>query len=118
MEKNVLGTDLKICSCEPMTGWFRDGYCKTDHDDQGIHTVCAVMNEEFLAFSKSRGNDLSTPTSFFPGLKAGDHWCLCAGRWVEAYNAGMACPIVLESTHEETLAIVSINVLKEFAFKE
>jgi len=116
-ELNVLGTPLKSCSTSPMTGFFRDGSCRTCHEDTGIHTACVVLTEQFLQFSKSRGNDLSTPMPQynFPGLKAGDQWCLCAGRWVEAYKAGAAPKINLEATHEETLAIVSLDILKKFA---
>ncbi|MCF8060071.1 MAG: DUF2237 domain-containing protein [Bacteriovoracaceae bacterium] len=115
--KNVLGGPLKICSCEPMTGFFRDGYCRTDIADNGVHTVCAVMTDEFLAYSKSMGNDLSTPREEFGflGLKEGDHWCLCAGRWLEAYRAHKAPRVILEACDEETLAIIPIEALKECA---
>ena len=89
-QKNVLGTELKSCSCSPMTGWYRDGSCRTDISDQGMHTVCAVITEQFLSYSKAQGNDLSTPQIGFPGLKKGDHWCLCAPRWKEAFEDGMA----------------------------
>ncbi len=118
--KNVLGTKLSICGCQPMTGWFRDGYCKTEYNDHGIHTVCCVVTDEFLEFSKEQGNDLITsrPEFNFQGLKAGDHWCLCAGRWFDAYKANKACPVVLEATHEETLAIIPFKALEEFAHKE
>ena len=114
-ELNVLGTPLKVCGCEPMTGWKRDGFCSTDITDHGIHTVCTIVTEEFLAFSKAQGNDLITPMPQygFKGLKPGDHWCLCAGRWYDAYKAGKAAPIILEATHEETLAIIPIDVLIE-----
>jgi len=116
MEVNVLGNELKVCGCDPMTGWLRDGYCKTDFNDQGVHTVCCVVTDEFLEFSKATGNDLSTPRPEFQfqGLKEGDHWCLCAGRWREAYQAGKACPVILEATNEETLAIIPIEALQEF----
>lgn len=118
--RNVLGKELKICGCEPMTGFFRDGYCKTEARDRGVHTVCAVVTEEFLAFSKSMGNDLSTPRPEFdfPGLKEGDHWCLCAGRWLEAYRVGKAPQVVLEACEEESLAIIPIEALREFAYRE
>lgn len=116
MKKNVLGEDLNICGCDPMTGWFRDGYCDTDLYDRGIHTVCCVVTDEFLDFSKQQGNDLSTPNPHFTGLKAGDKWCLCAGRWFDAYKANKACKVILESTHEETLAIIPLKVLKEMAY--
>lgn len=101
MSKNVLGGDLQACSVDPVTGFFRDGCCHTSGDDIGMHTVCAVMTEEFLIFSKAMGNDLTTPQPGFqfPGLKAGDRWCVCLGRWVEALKAGFAPPVALEATH-------------------
>lgn len=115
--RNVLGGELQNCSLEPMTGFFRNGCCETSAEDVGMHTVCAVMTAEFLAFSKAVGNDLSTPAPDygFPGLKPGDRWCLCAPRWKEALDAGMAPKVVLEATHEEMLAIVPLGVLKDFA---
>jgi uncharacterized protein (DUF2237 family) len=115
--RNVLGTELVPCSLDPVTGFFRNGCCETGPDDLGLHTVCAVMTAEFLAFSKAHGNDLSTPRPQygFKGLKPGDRWCLCAPRWKEALDAGMAPQVVLESTHEETLAIVPLGVLKDYA---
>jgi uncharacterized protein (DUF2237 family) len=115
--RNVLGTELVPCSLDPVTGFFRNGCCETGPDDLGLHTVCAVMSAEFLAYSKAQGNDLSTamPEYGFPGLKPGDRWCLCAPRWKEALDAGMAPQVVLESTHEETLAIVPLGVLKDYA---
>src|SRR5690554_2594847 len=115
--RNVLGGELAICSVDPMTGAFRNGCCETDNHDVGMHTVCAVMSAEFLAFSKAVGNDLSTPRPEydFSGLKPGDRWCLCAPRWKEALDAGAAPKLVLEATHEETLAIVSLDVLKKYA---
>ncbi len=115
--RNVLGGELKPCSLDPVTGFFRNGCCETSHEDTGMHTVCAIMTAEFLAFSKAVGNDLSTPRPEFgfEGLKPGDRWCLCAPRWKEALDAGMAPPVVLESTHEETLAIVPLGVLKDHA---
>ena len=115
--KNVLGRELKPCSLDPVTGFFRNGCCETSHEDFGMHTVCAVMTAEFLAFSKSVGNDLSTPRPEFgfAGLKPGDRWCLCAPRWKEALDAGAAPQVVLESTHEETLAIVPLGILKDYA---
>ena len=117
--RNVLGGELEPCSNEPVTGFYRNGCCETGPHDLGLHTVCAVMTAEFLAFSKRAGNDLSTPRpdSGFPGLKPGDRWCLCAGRWKEALDAGAAPDVVLESTHEETLAIVPLGVLKDYAVK-
>jgi uncharacterized protein (DUF2237 family) len=115
--RNVLGQELVPCSMDPVTGFFRNGCCETGPHDVGMHTVCAVMTAEFLAFSKSMGNDLSTPRPDFgfDGLKPGDRWCLCAPRWKEALDAGAAPQVVLESTHEETLAIVPLGVLKDYA---
>lgn len=114
---NVLGGTLESCSTDPMTGAFRNGCCETDTHDVGMHTVCAVMTADFLAFSKAMGNDLSTPRPEygFAGLKPGDRWCLCAPRWKEALDAGAAPKLVLEATHEETLAIVPLGVLKDYA---
>ena len=116
---NVLGNKMDMCSCEPMTGWLRDGYCNTDINDHGIHTVCCIVDDNFLEYIKTQGNDLVTPAPQFgfPGLKAGDHWCLCAGSWYQAYRAGRGCPINLEATHMETLAIIPIEVLKSMEFK-
>ena len=118
--RNVLGGELKPCSSDPVTGFFRNGCCETGPDDLGLHTVCAVMTEAFLSFSQSMGNDLSTPqpAAQFPGLKPGDRWCLCAPRWKEALDAGLAPPVVLECTHEETLAIVPLGVLKDHAVSD
>ena len=115
--RNVLGADLVPCSLDPVTGFFRNGCCETGPHDLGLHTVCAVMTADFLAYSKRAGNDLSTPRPDlgFPGLKPGDRWCLCAPRWKEALDAGAAPRLVLESTHEETLAIVPLGVLKDYA---
>ena len=115
--RNVLGTELKPCSHDPVTGFFRDGCCNTTGDDLGAHTVCAEMTAEFLHFSKDAGNDLSTPRPEFgfPGLKPGDHWCLCAARWVEAYEAGKAPRVVLESTHERTLEFTPLKLLLRHA---
>ena len=111
--KNVFGEDLITCSTEPMTGFYRDGCCHTGPDDRGRHVVCAVMTEEFLAFTKVQGNDLSTPRPeyHFPGLKSGDHWCLCALRWREAHLAGVAPLVVLEATHEKVLDYVRMEDL-------
>lgn len=115
--RNVLGHELVPCSLDPVTGFFRNGCCETGPHDVGMHTVCAVMTADFLAFSKSMGNDLSTPRPDlgFDGLKPGDRWCLCAPRWKEALDAGAAPQVVLEATHEETLAIVPLGVLKDYA---
>lgn len=115
MARNVLGGELQECSRDPLTGWFRDGCCNTDGGDYGVHTVCVVVTEEFLEFSRSVGNDLSTPMPAmrFPGLKPGDRWCLCAARWVEAEQAGMAPDVVLEATHARTLEWAGLAVLEE-----
>ncbi|MEZ6073736.1 MAG: DUF2237 domain-containing protein [Pirellulales bacterium] len=115
--KNVLGGELVTCSAAPMTGFYRDGCCSTGPGDMGLHTVCAEMTEEFLEFSASRGNDLSTPNPMFdfPGLEAGDRWCLCAERWKEAFDAGMAPRVVLEATHISTLEFVDLEDLRRFA---
>jgi uncharacterized protein (DUF2237 family) len=117
--RNVLGEELVPCSLDPVTGFFRNGCCETGPHDVGMHTVCAVMTADFLAYSKSVGNDLSTPRPDlgFDGLKPGDRWCLCAPRWKEALDAGAAPQVVLESTHEETLAIVPLGVLKDYAIE-
>jgi len=120
MANNVFGTPLKPCSMNPLTGFYRDGNCKTGADDHGSHTVCAVMTEEFLRFSFDRGNDLITPMPEyrFPGLGPGDRWCLCALRWKEAYLAGAAPEVILEATHEKTLEILDLEDLVRHAFKE
>ena len=113
--KNILGTNLKLCSKSPLTGYLRDGFCKTDQRDQGLHLVAAVMTREFLDFTKSRGNDLSTPNIAFgfPGLIPGDRWCLCALRWMEAYEANCAPPVILEATNEKALDIIDLKYLLE-----
>lgn len=115
--KNVFGQDLITCSTEPLTGYFRDGCCNTDQTDTGLHTVCIIATEEFLLFSKSVGNDLSTPLPKwgFAGIKPGDKWCLCAERFKEAYNNNCAPKVVLEATNEKTLDIISIEKLIEHA---
>ncbi|MEM0949993.1 MAG: DUF2237 domain-containing protein [Pseudomonadota bacterium] len=117
---NVLGEPLGPCSKDPMTGFFRDGACNTCTEDQGSHTVCAVMTAEFLAYSKYVGNDLSTPRPEyrFPGLKPGDQWCLCAGRFLQAAEEGAAPKVRLASTHQRALDIVPIQILKEHAVKD
>ena len=118
--KNVLGTELKICCTEPMTGFYRDGYCRTGPEDAGRHTVCIVATDEFLAYSKSAGNDLSTPRPeyAFPGLVEGDRWCLVALRWKQAFEADMAPRVVLEATHESVLDMVGLDILRQFAVTE
>ena len=114
---NVLGQPLKPCSFDPMTGFWRDGCCNTGPADRGRHTVCVRATAEFLAFSRARGNDLSTPRPEFgfPGLNPGDRWCLCAARWVEALAAGMAPKVILASTHRSVLDLVPLEVLKAHA---
>ncbi|MGR3914640.1 MAG: DUF2237 domain-containing protein [Gammaproteobacteria bacterium] len=113
-QKSVLGEPLEICSTSPMTGFVRNGCCETGPGDAGSHTVCIRVTEEFLQFSKSRGNDLSTPMPQyqFPGLREGDRWCLCADRWREAFEAGMAPRVVLRATHERALEIIPLADLK------
>jgi hypothetical protein len=113
----VLGGALAACSTVPRTGFFRDGSCNTGPDDVGLHVICAQMTAEFLAYSRGRGNDLTTPAPEygFPGLRPGDRWCLCAGRWREARDAGVAPPVILAATHEETLAVVPLDDLKRHA---
>jgi hypothetical protein len=117
---NVLGDNLAPCSMDPKTGFFRDGHCNTGPQDRGKHTVCAVMTEEFLGFTKSKGNDLSTPRPAynFPGLDPGDCWCLCAARWQEALDAGVAPPVRLEATHEHALEVVDLADLKAHAAED
>ena len=114
---NVYGKKLETCCDDPKTGFFRNGSCDTCSEDRGVHTVCILATEEFLDFSKSVGNDLSTPHPEFnfSGLKPGNRWCLCAQRWKEAYAQGKAPPVFLESTHEKTLKIVDFNILQGYA---
>jgi uncharacterized protein (DUF2237 family) len=118
--QNVFGEPIQTCSEDPLTGFYRNGCCDSGEDDHGDHMVCAVMTADFLKFSKAKGNDLSTPIPQFnfPGLEPGDRWCLCAPRWKEAYNAGMAPKVVLEATNELTLNIVSMEMLLEHAYKK
>ncbi|MEY8874885.1 MAG: DUF2237 family protein [Leptothrix sp. (in: b-proteobacteria)] len=115
---NVLGEPLVPCSFDPLTGYFRDGCCHTRADDVGTHVVCAKVTAEFLAFSAARGNDLSTPRPEyrFRGLKPGDRWCLCVNRWIEAYQAGVAPPVVLASTHAQALQHLPLHVWQAHAF--
>lgn len=114
---NVLGDPLQNCSCEPMTGWYRNGLCQTDPSDLGQHSICCVMTEQFLSYSKAQGNDLSTPMPAFqfPGLKPGDHWCVCAPRWKQAYDDGVAPLVRLEATEDTALTVVSLEQLKQHA---
>ena len=116
-QRNVLGGTLALCSEDPLTGFYRTGCCETGPQDHGVHTVCAVMTDEFLKFSQSRGNDLSTPRPEFgfAGLRAGDRWCLCAARWLEAFQADRAPDVVLAATNIATLRIVPLEALKSKA---
>ena len=118
--KNVLGSDLQSCNCNPMTGWYRDGFCKTDISDFGMHTICAVVTDQFLLYSKAQGNDLSTPMPSydFHGLKKGDHWCLCALRWKQAYEDGMAPMVNLEATEESALTVIDLEILQKFDYQK
>lgn len=115
--RNVLGTPLKTCCTSPMTGFYRDGKCNTGAGDVGAHVVCAQVTQEFLQYTRSQGNDLSTPVPAFnfPGLKPGDRWCLCASRWKEALDDGVAPPVVLEATHASALEYVSLKELQQYA---
>ncbi len=117
---NVLGEPIELCSCQPLTGWYRDGFCKTDPSDLGQHTVCCVITESFLTYSKAQGNDLSTPAPEFnfPGLKPGDNWCLCAPRWKQAYDDGMAPKVRLEATEIGALSLIGLETLIKYAHKE
>jgi hypothetical protein len=117
MALNVLGEALELCSGDPVTGFYRDGCCNTGSDDVGLHIVCALMTDQFLDFSRESGNDLSTPQpgSGFPGLVAGDRWCLCASRWKEAFDAGVAPPVVLAATHASALEWVELGELRQHA---
>lgn len=114
-QKNVAGDALEVCCTSPVTGFYRNGKCETGRSDSGSHVVCARMTEAFLAFTRSRGNDLTTPSPEhgFPGLKPGDKWCLCASRWKEAFDAGVAPPVILSATHERALRYVTLFDLKE-----
>ena len=114
---NVLGQPLQPCGLDPLTGFYRDGCCNTGYDDVGIHVVCVRVTRKFLEFSRKHGNDLTTPVpaAGFPGLRPGNQWCLCAGRWKEALDAGVAPPVVLAATHEEALAVLPLAELKRHA---
>jgi uncharacterized protein (DUF2237 family) len=116
-ERNVLGEPLVSCGADPMTGFYRDGYCSCGEQDVGLHAVCAVVTEEFLEHQRSVGNDLSTPVPAydFPGLTPGDRWCVVAVRWRQAYRDGVAPPVVLASTNERALEVVPLSVLREYA---
>ena len=116
---NVLGTNLESCCENPVTGYFRDGYCRTVQEDFGTHIICAVVTEEFLQYTKLRGNDLTTPIPHwkFPGLKPSSKWCLCISRWLEAVKVGKAPFIILEATHAQALEYTTLEVLKEYEYK-
>ena len=114
-QRNVLGLPLEPCSTHPLTGFFRTGCCETDEQDLGRHVVCAKMTEEFLAFSRRRGNDLSTPRPGFDGLRPGDRWCVCAARWQEAFDAGAAPPVFLAGTHEAATEVCDRDALMQHA---
>jgi uncharacterized protein (DUF2237 family) len=115
VQSNVFGDPLEVCSLEPLTGFYRDGYCNTGAEDLGSHTVCTVVTAEFLEHQKSVGNDLSTPRPefMFPGLKPGDRWGVCAGRWLQAYDDGVKAPVVLKATNQAALSIVPMDALTE-----
>lgn len=114
---NVFGLPLQVCCRDPLTGYFRDGYCKTMAEDRGTHVICALVTEGFLDYSRKQGNDLITPIPQwqFPGLKPGDRWCLCISRWLEAEKAGVAPPVILEATHEKVLEYTSLEKLVPYA---
>lgn len=116
---NVLGSPLAECCRDPVTGAYRDGSCRTGPGDPGLHTVCAILTDEFLAYTRERGNDLATPRPEFdfPGLSAGDRWCLCAARWAEAEAAGVAPPVVLEACSIETLTVIDMDTLRRHALQ-
>ena len=120
LPKNVLGTELEMCCNDPVTGFYRDGFCRTGQSDYGVHIVCAEMTAEFLEFSKAAGNDLSTPVPEyqFPGLVPGDRWCLCVSRWKEALEADVAPKVHLEATHLSTIEFVSIEDLKAHSVED
>ena len=117
--RNVLGGPLRACSYDPVTGYFRDGCCRTREDDTGLHVVCVRVTADFLAYSMHQGNDLSTPRPEwrFPGLQPGDRWCLCAERWLEAWRAGVAPPVALDATHEAALQVIPLEVLQAHALQ-
>tara|TARA_B100001996_G_C18583139_1_gene563047 strand:+ start:414 stop:794 length:381 start_codon:yes stop_codon:yes gene_type:complete len=117
LQKNVLGENLESCSSNPLTGWFRDGCCNTNEIDHGVHTVCARVTTKFLLWAKEKGNDLITPHPEFdfPGLKEGDNWCVCAGTYAQAIDAGTACKIYLKKTNYKTLEIIPLEALKKYA---
>lgn len=117
--RNVLGGPLRACSFDPLTGFFRDGCCRTRGEDEGLHVICARVTQEFLSYSLSQGNDLITPRPEwrFSGLQPGDRWCICATRWMQAWKAGVAPPVVLDCTHEKALEVVPLEVLQAYAYQ-
>ncbi len=117
--QNIYGQPLQKCSCNPLTGWYRDGSCRTDSSDFGQHSVCCIINEAFLRYSKAQGNDLSTPIPQygFEGLKVGDKWCICSKRWKQAYEDGMAPLVVMEATEISTLKEIDFEILEAHSFK-
>lgn len=117
--RNVLGGPLRACSFDPLTGFFRDGCCRTRGEDEGLHVVCARVTSAFLDYALSQGNDLVTPRPEwrFPGLKPGDRWCVCAARWLQAWQAGVAPPVVLDCTHEKALEVIPLELLKASAYQ-
>ena len=119
LPRNVLGEELAVCGCQPITGWFRNGFCETESSDSGQHSICCVMTNSFLNYSKAQGNDLSTPRPEFkfPGLTAGDCWCVCALRWAQALDDGMAPPVKLEATEISTLNVISLETLKTHSYQ-
>lgn len=119
-QKNIFGDPLEICSLDPLTGYYRDGYCNTGPGDFGSHTVAAVISQDFLLFQKSLGNDLITPNKLFnfPGLNPGDRWAVCAPRWLQAYKAGKACKVILSATNIAALKYIPLEVLKDYEYKE
>ena len=116
---NVLGEPLVQCGCKPLTGWYLDGLCRTDDSDLGQHSICSVMTENFLSYTLAQGNNLIEPNPIFgfPGLKPGDHWCVCLSRWEQAWIDGMAPPVILEATELSTLTSIPLEVLKSFCFR-
>ena len=116
-QTNVYGDTIEECCSNPITGFYRDGFCHTDELDRGLHVVCAMITNGFLEFSKNRGNDLSTPRPEFdfPGLKEGDKWCVCANRWLEAYENGKAPMVYLRKSHQKSISIIDIEILKKYA---
>jgi len=118
MNKNIFGEPLKICGQNPLTGYDRTGFCTLSEQDRGTHIVCAIVDDKFLNFTFSKGNDLITPSNNFQGLKAGDRWCLCVLRWLEAYNNGVAPLLDLDATSQNVLKFANINLFKQYDYKK